>query len=508
MSSYSNQTPMALEIEQQRQYQCLCIVLQAVNETCKRMGDNSTSFGSTCSDAPLTDFQKALCKLAQTLDSEKGGNCVTALAVLKGLRGPEFVFASNSRKVPELETTKVFLSELIEYVGSYADKSLDKNATKAVQKQVLTRILKFNFPRLEEDLKGLNAALECCIAFCEDPQQPSRLSDVTQLRTLKDRAQFPRDITASPNAEKKFLRDCEDLLKAIQRCRDDQIDNTFEKYIGNVDPEYSYQWYQLRHHLGRLHSLRQASETLVQACKEWPSLFKDFTVSYIKSSLFRKFSHPRMLPGSAMEIIQTAFPEHNVSHYESDIADLRNHGLDEQIQKKQQEFPSKTQVHCEVNLHNHLMKTGKNRPCDLWNDVMFIATSKPPCRLCSYYFEDSENNFQVQPPHMNLYPKWQLPDVLDPNDEASIESRRELMEDIFEHMQDCVLQMLQRKSPEGRRYDSRTDSRNWPASVRDGADSRSPVGGHNMHPGFQVTDEDLYDVLEMGNDGVGLAVFQ
>jgi hypothetical protein len=109
---------------------------------------------------------------------------------------------------------------------------------------------------------------------------------------------------------------------------------------------------------------------------------------------------------------------------------------------------------------------------------------------------------------MNLYPKWQLPDVLDPNDEASIESRRELMEDIFEHMQDCVLQMLQRKSPEGRRYDSRTDSRNWPASVRDGADSRSPVGGHNMHPGFQVTDEDLYDVLEMGNDGVGLAVFQ
>jgi hypothetical protein len=29
-----------------------------------------------------------------------------------------------------------------------------------------------------------------------------------------------------------------------------------------------------------------------------------------------------------------------------------------------------------------------------------------------------------------------------------------------------------------------------------------------MHPGFQVTDEDLYDVLEMGNDGVGLAVFQ
>jgi hypothetical protein len=173
MSSYSNQTPMALDIVQQRQYQCLCIVLQAVNETCKRMGDNSTSFGSTCSDAPLTDFQKALCKLAQTLDSEKGGNCVTALAVLKGLRGPEFVFASNSRKVPELETTKVFLSELIEYVGSYADKSLDKNATKAVQKQVLTRILKFNFPRLEEYLKGLNAALECCIAFCEDPQQPS-----------------------------------------------------------------------------------------------------------------------------------------------------------------------------------------------------------------------------------------------------------------------------------------------------------------------------------------------
>jgi hypothetical protein len=32
-----------------------------------------------------------------------------------------------------------------------------------------------------------------------------------------------------------------------------------------------------------------------------------------------------------MDIIEAAFPDHDLSYYEGDIAELRRHGLDEQI---------------------------------------------------------------------------------------------------------------------------------------------------------------------------------
>ncbi|KAF4451674.1 hypothetical protein F53441_5353 [Fusarium austroafricanum] len=498
MTTSVNQKTMSLSNEQQRQYQCLCIVLQAVNETCKQMSDIRYSSGSSCSDALLTDFQKFTCKMAQILDNVKGGNSATALIIAKGLHGPDYVFASNSRKTAELERAKSFLSDLIAYVGD----NPDGLTLKGLQKRVFDRILEFNFLRIDVYLDGLSTALECCILCCEESQHPGRANDIAQLQALKDRAQFPRDITFSTNAKTRFFRDCEDLIKAIQHTQNTGIDNVFDTYIGSTEPEVSYQWYQLRHHLGRLHSLRQASETIVNASKKWPALFKDFTVNHIPLAGLQKFSHPSTLHASPMGIIEAAFPEHKLSYYESDLAELRRHGLDEQIQKQQQEFPSKTQVHCEANLHNHLLKNGKTRPCDFWNDSMFIATSKPPCRLCYYYFQDGDNDFQVQPSHMNLYPKWRLPDIVDSNDQASIQHREELIEDIFEYMQEDTLKILQNKFPQWKRNDSRTDSRNWP-NVREGADSRSTYGGHHIHP--LDGDEGSY-IFARGNESLGVAL--
>lgn len=355
------------------------------------------------------------------------------------------------------------------------------------------------------------------------------LDHIAQLQILKDRAQFPRDMTSSVNAKLKckpapktifilevfgtrltfglVFRDCEDLIRAIQRSKEDKIDNMFDKYIGNTEPELSYHWYQLRHYLGRLHSLRQASEAIVQAFKEWPKLFKDFTVNSISSSRPRRFSHPRALHLPPKEIIQAAFPGKNTSHYDNDIEELCEHGLYEQIQKQEQEFPSKTQVHSEVNLHNYLMKAGKTRTCDLWEGVMFIATSKPPCRLCYYYFQDGDNDFQVQPSHMNLYPKWQLPDIVDLNDDASIEHRAQLIEDILENMQEDTLRILQRKFPQWKRNDSRTDSRIWPDSLRNGANSRTPVSGLHMNFSSPIADDGSY-VADMEPEDVGVAFSQ
>jgi hypothetical protein len=105
---------------------------------------------------------------------------------------------------------------------------------------------------------------------------------------------------------------------------------------------------------------------------------------------------------------------------------------------------------------------------------------------------------------MNLYPKWRLPDVVD-LDDASIEHRGEMMEDIMENMKEDTLKLLQKKFPQWKRNDSRTDSRNWPASLRDGADSRTPVTGYYVHPPSQVGDDDSY-VEDMETEIVGMAI--
>lgn len=154
---------MTLNEEHRKQYRCLCILLQAINETCKQRADIRYSSGSSCSDASLTDYPKLLCKITQILDSEKGGNCATALVVLQGSLGPEYVFSSNFRNESELQRVKSFLSDLLEYVG---EQPADFNP-KAVQRQVFVRILEFNFLRLEVYLDGLTTALESCIHQCE-----------------------------------------------------------------------------------------------------------------------------------------------------------------------------------------------------------------------------------------------------------------------------------------------------------------------------------------------------
>ncbi|RBA09766.1 hypothetical protein FPRO05_05702 [Fusarium proliferatum] len=497
MSSSNNQASEALNSKQQRQYQCLCILLQAVNETCKHRSDIRYSSGKSRGYALLTDFQKAICKIAQILDNEKGGDSATALIVAKGLRGPDYVFASNLKKAPELERAKSFLSDLLEYVGS----NPDELAPKALQKQVLDRILEFNFLRFDAYLNGLGTALQSCIDNCERSQEPDRSSDMAQLQAIKQKSLFPRDMTSSTNSKNKFFRDCEDLIKAIHNSQNTGIDKVLHKYIGTTEPEISYQWSQLRHHLGRLHSFRQASEAIIDASTKWPLLFKNFTVNYIPSSRPRKFTRIHGLNASPTDIIKAAFPDQDLSYYEDDIAELRTYGLDEQIQKQELKFPSKSLVHCEANLHSHLITAGKTRPCDFWNDVMFIATSKPPCRLCYCYFQDGDNDFQVQSSHMNLYPRWRLPDIVDSNDEASIGHREELIEDIFEHMQDSILNVLQEKFPQWKRNDSRTDSRGC-TDIREGADSRTPTGGHYMPP--SVMDDDDY-VTEIHTDTFGVA---
>ena len=141
----------------------LCILLTAINETCKVIAGVAYGSGGSKSDNALTEFQVFLGKLSQVCDSQKGGNTVTALVCLRADNSPQYLFCSNYRKTAELEQTRVYLSNLLQYVGL----NPDNLQPRPLQKQVLWRILEFNFQKVEFYLETLITAIAGCIGDCE-----------------------------------------------------------------------------------------------------------------------------------------------------------------------------------------------------------------------------------------------------------------------------------------------------------------------------------------------------
>lgn len=216
------------------------------------------------------------------------------------------------------------------------------------------------------------------------------------------------------------------------------------------------EWCTLRHYLGRLHSYRQASDIIVNAATTWPELFKNHRVDYISSAFKKRIPTPKL--SNLNEIIPKALPGHGALDFDSDITELKNHGLDNLIHKQLQSWKIKTMVHCEVHLHNHLIEKGKTSSSDFWSGAMFIATSKPSCRLCHLYFKSPANEFQIQTSHMNLYPRWRLPDIYEDQGAEAQDCHEELLQDLIEQLQQDLILLLKQKEPKGKTHDSRTDS--------------------------------------------------
>jgi hypothetical protein len=122
-----------------------------------------------------------------------------------------------------------------------------------------------------------------------------------------------------------------------------------------------------------------------------------------------------------------------------------------------------------------------------WRNSMFIATSKPPCRLCHYYFEDPDNYFQVQSSHMNVYPRWRLPDLPAGQDEVA-SAQGEVFEDISYQIQHDTLQLMREQVPQGKYHDSRTNTRGATTVQDPGDDEHSGAEVRSASSGISEQD--------------------
>ncbi|KAK1655059.1 hypothetical protein BDP81DRAFT_308554 [Colletotrichum phormii] len=391
-------------------------------------------------------------KLAQVCDNRRGGETVSSFTVLNGPDGPEYLFASNHRDADELSETQEFAESLLTLVG--------KNPTglkqKALAKQVLWKILLFNLPRLNIYLNTLGTSIDACIDDCNRREAPEIL--MSELLRLKEKADFPRDLE-SGSIQDKFLCDCEKLIKVAVSMKSTQIEQAIRRNAKDGEMTSSKAWCDLRHYLGRLLSFRQAADAMIGTHERLPNLFQDFKFTAIPSGKDAAKPIARSRSFTAESIIKNMIPddEEEQKFYLEQALEMQKFGLDDFIFRQISKRTFRPRVHAEVLVHSYLLSHDLQHPRDYFNSWKYIGSSKPTCRLCSYYFTAHPDRVQVRKSHFNLYPNWCLPGVFEgPNSGAPDAKTLHLLEQITERVHDDVKRTLDEKRPVGKNYDSNT----------------------------------------------------
>ncbi|KAG6979331.1 hypothetical protein FocnCong_v010411 [Fusarium oxysporum f. sp. conglutinans] len=373
-------------------------------------------------------FRVLVNKLAQVCDNERGGDSVTAMTILEGTNGPEFVFAANRKDEEETRATARFVTNLLQLAGQ----NLQNLSSDALEKRVLRMILAFNMSRITEYKDKLDKALGLCLEDHERRQSEDALRDCERLINLIHNAQLA--MTGIKKAVRTKARGSEFLR--------------------------SGPWCELKHYLGRWHSYRQAANFIVCAAAAWPLLFQDFKITSLPSST--RISKPIVQSDlTAVAIVQhmEAFEKVKMPELMQDAEDLRRMGLDKAIQIQLLKRTFRPIVHEEVLIHHYVTKNGITRPNRFWRQWQYIGASKPTCRLCHYYFSShSQSQIQVRPSHLNLYPNWRLPEISDEDDAEAREAHRELLKSIAEKVRNDAKRTLQQRTTKSKQHDSNTYS--------------------------------------------------
>jgi hypothetical protein len=213
-------------------------------------------------------------------------------------------------------------------------------------------------------------------------------------------------------------------------------------------------WSDCVHVAGRLLSYKRAVDLMDLVANIWPQLFSDFRIFMISSSS----TEPGILPANpwtAAKIFKGMSSDKEVlSRFAKQLDSFSVHNIDVEISESWRHAP-KPIVHAEMLVHSWLENTeGGIRPERFFNRWKFIGTSKPPCKLCSYFFDEYPTDVQVRPSHQNVYFAWRMPDVFEHQGEASIRTRMLVMDSIKTRIRADVVRILSEKISDGRPHDS------------------------------------------------------
>ncbi|KAL6912551.1 hypothetical protein FSST1_010311 [Fusarium sambucinum] len=423
-------------------------------------------------------FQFYVNKLAQVCDNERGGDTISALAILQGSLGPNYVFGFNSKDTRGLQTTQDFVQALLNLVG----KNPKGLQTAALGKRVLWFILSFNFPRLKEYLRYLSEAVQECLEDCKRREEDETSEPMQSLLSLADKCNFQLDMSES-NTEDKSISDCETLIKAIVSLDPAGINKMISQRAKDGEMTRSEPWCNLRHFLGRWLSYRKAALGIVAISERWPNLFLDFEITMIPSG--PRIANPILKSDLTSSIImQHIVAEDKIQDTQllQAAEDLEQMGIDDiiirdfQLSRRFRPF-----LHAEILVHEYLLKNGLTAVECYWNRWSYIGSSKPTCRLCHYYFDTLESEKPcVRSSHNNMYRNWRLPEY---HDEESLGIARDvLLSKLAQRLRADVVETLKEKKVRRKARDSNTYS-SFPDTLRFNNNSSTSInssGGESI----------------------------
>ncbi|KAK3689313.1 hypothetical protein B0T22DRAFT_169856 [Podospora appendiculata] len=440
-----------------------CIIAANFKNRTTRTPDLETDDGKS----PTDSFRCFVNKLGQICDSERGGDTITAFAVLQpGMI--EYRFASNSRDRNALNRVKKYVIKILRMLGDASNEELktsDLSRHASVFSVVLRTILAFNWPRIELHIAALKQQFGFCADACrldESEEANSALQGIIRLEHAVGRLSEKR---TDEDDNSKVAEEALGLLQTIHELYQSPFAEFLrEKARQDRDVDNDSPWTELRHAMGRLYSYYITVKVLVATRKRRPQLFDDFEVNFVPSSGPGETpSMRRNTSGIASRMTSNTAKREAIIRY---VDHLKRRGIDVDKDLKDKTQPRCFQpiVHAEVNLLDSILREEREsdertRFYGEGDFGRYIGCSKPTCRLCGLYFQFHPSaGVDVRPSHQNLYYKWRAPDVYE-HDGLGAE-RTSILEKMLNAIREENFRVIQDQAPVRKRHDSHTSPSN------------------------------------------------
>ncbi|KAH7175093.1 uncharacterized protein B0J16DRAFT_405133, partial [Fusarium flagelliforme] len=425
MESQGIQRPLLVAPERavvKRFYPPLLLLIALTSFCPRRRPGEDPEFDTLTGLEPL--FRAFVSKIAFLCCTEVGGAAISACAVLQLPDCVQYVIGFNEQGPARCEEIQASITSILHMFSVVPPPHSPER--EGLRIQALYASLELCKKRVNGYMRSLKVHLQECIEACErESTQEVNRSMICDL------------ITSLSNLFGSYV--FVDVRRRLAR-----EDNMMSRRY----------WSDFVHVAGRLLTYKRAVGLMETVATIWPQLFSDIQICMIESSSPVSDVLPTN-PWTAAEIMNRMSSDESLLHlFATQLDSLSVHDIDSKVSELWSHAP-KPVVHAEVLLHDWLENSeGGIRPERFFNRWKFIGSSKPPCKLCSYFFDEYPTDVQVRPSHQNAYFAWRMPDVYAHQGKKSTHKRKLVMESIKTRIRADVVRMLSEKLADGRPHDS------------------------------------------------------
>ncbi|KAH7024412.1 uncharacterized protein B0I36DRAFT_250426, partial [Microdochium trichocladiopsis] len=430
---------------------------EALSEACLK---SPNSPGRVPSDPPPDrsydpegGFRFFINKLAHVCDIHRGGSTVTGIAVLQDFDGVRYFIGSNERSEIDLAKVEEFLRSLFRLLRGTRRHGEPLNSDPLFV-SIFHHIINFNQPRIRKYLDWLTRQIPSCLSSLQrdfaqvsDTSEPDLRAFLVELQSLVTRFEDAR-----VRDHVKGIRCCASIIEYVDAQRAKSMSGIILAMSRENTINPATTWCDLRHNMARLKAYNVSTKSIISAYNFWPELFQeDIHMEMVPSS--RPHPNPlRRLDTTAAAMLgRMVADDAEIELRRAEAEQLKQFNLDGILHKACARKSFTPLVHGEVLVHDAARTYLLENPgVTYWKNWRFVGSSKPTCRLCSYYFS-CINDVTVRESHRILYSRWRVPDVFD---ERAAKARDEILDSIAKKIRQDALQTMRSKLPQGRNNDS------------------------------------------------------